>query len=76
MTKEEIQVELGNRIVHLRKTKGIKQIDLANKLGIEDSALRRIERGKANCTLWLLYRISEAFEISLSDLVSFPEHKS
>jgi len=71
MTKEEIQLKLGDRIVQLRKTKGIKQIDLANKLEIEDSALRRIERGKTNCTLWLLLRISEALEISLPELVNF-----
>jgi ribosome-binding protein aMBF1 (putative translation factor) len=71
MTKEEIQIKLGDRIVQLRKSKGIKQIDLAHKLEIEDSALRRIEKGRTNCTLWLLHRISKALDISLPELLKF-----
>jgi len=73
MTKEEIQIQLGKRIVKLREAKDLKQIELARKLDIEDSALRRIEKGRTNCTLWLLHRISVALEISLSDLVDFKE---
>jgi ribosome-binding protein aMBF1 (putative translation factor) len=71
MTKEEIQRKVGQRIVDLRKTKGLKQIELAYKLDIEDSALRRIEKGRTNCTIWLLYRISEALEVSLPELLNF-----
>lgn len=71
MTKEEIQIKLGEKIVKLRQAKGLKQIELARKLDIEDSALRRIEKGKTNCTLWLLHRISTALEISLPELVDF-----
>ncbi len=73
MTKDQIQILLGEKIVKLRKDKGLKQIDLAHKLDIEDSALRRIEKGRTNCSLWLLHRISEALEVSLSDLVNFKE---
>ena len=69
MTKEEIQIKPGEKIVKLRQAKGLKQIELARKLDIEDSALRRIEKGKTNCTLWLLHRISNALEISLPELV-------
>jgi ribosome-binding protein aMBF1 (putative translation factor) len=36
MTKEETQIKFGKRIVKLREAKGLKQIDLAYKLDIED----------------------------------------
>lgn len=70
MTKLEIQYKVGERVVLLRKQKGLKQYELAEKIGIEDSALRRIEKGKTNCTIWLLYRISIALEIELYDLLN------
>ena len=69
MTKSEIQIKIGERILYFRKLKGFKQYELAEKIGIEDSALRRIEKGRTNCTVWLLYRISEALEIELNELV-------
>lgn len=71
MNKQEIQKKLGERIVLLRTQKGLKQIDLAQKLEIEDSALRRIEKGKTNCTIWTLHLISKALEVSLPDLLNF-----
>ena len=70
MTKEEIQKQVGSRIVQLRKDRGMKQIELAHLLEIEDSALRRIESGRTNCTIWLLFRISNAFNISLAELLN------
>lgn len=69
MTKEELQKKIGERIVHLREDRGLRQIDLANKLEIEDSALRRIESGRTNCTIWTLYRISIALNCKLSELL-------
>ena len=73
MTKEELQIKLGKKIVKLREAKGLKQIDLAHKLEIEDSALRRIEKGRTNTTLWMMQRISDALEINISELVSFSD---
>jgi transcriptional regulator with XRE-family HTH domain len=73
MTKKEIQIKLGERIVKLREAKGLKQIDLANKLELDDSAIRRIEKGRTNPTLETLYKLSNALEISLSELVNFDD---
>ena len=62
---------LGRRIVELRKARGMKQIDLATKLEMEDSSLRRIESGRINSTIGMLKKISEGFDISLSELLNF-----
>lgn len=73
MTKQEIQIKLGEKIIKLRQLKGLKQIELAHKLDIEDSALRRIEKGRTNTTLWMMQRICDALEISFPELVNFDE---
>lgn len=76
MTKEEFQKQLGETIVKIRLQKGIKQYELAEKLEIEDSALRRIEKGRTNITTWMLFRISEALEIKISDFFDKIEYLS
>lgn len=70
LTKEEKAYikKLGMRIVELRKEKNLKQIDLATKINIEDSALRRIESGRTNPTLKTLLRIAEGLDVELKGL--------
>lgn len=65
--------KIGIRIVQLRNENGLKQIDLAVKLNIEDSALRRIESGRTNPTVKTLIRVANAFDIKFKDLFDFPE---
>jgi len=64
---------IGHNIVSRRKELGIKQIDLACAVGIEDSSLRRIEAGRTNPTFKTLFRISEALDIEVSDLIKIKE---
>lgn len=71
MTKQELQEKLGANIVKYRLQKGLKQYELADKLDIEDSALRRIEKGRTNITIWMLQRIAEKLEISISEFLEF-----
>lgn len=73
LTKEEKAYikKLGMRIVELRKEKNLKQIDLATKINIEDSALRRIESGRTNPTIKTLLRIAEGLDVELLDLIDF-----
>lgn len=68
MNEEEFIKFVGANIKKTRIEKGIKQIDLAIKIGIEDSSLRRIESGRTNPTLKTIFKIAEALEISLNVL--------
>ncbi len=70
--EQEFIKKLGERIVLLRKEKKLKQIDLATKVNIEDSALRRIESGRTNPTIKTLLRIAEGLEVVFLDLFEFP----
>ncbi|MFY0602743.1 MAG: helix-turn-helix transcriptional regulator [Flavobacteriaceae bacterium] len=69
--EEEYIKQLGKRIVALRNEKKLKQIELAAKVNIEDSALRRIESGRTNPTVKTLLRIAEGLEIDFLELFDF-----
>lgn len=68
-----IQKKVGNNIQNIREEKGLSQVDLASKmLGRFDTTnISRIESGRTNPTLFTLFRISEALEVSLTELVGF-----
>lgn len=61
--------KLGIRITKLRKEQGLKQIDLAIRLNIEDSALRRIEKGRTNPTVKTLHNIANELNMSIYELM-------
>lgn len=71
----EVLIKLGERIIELRKDKGLKQIELAVKLGIEDSALRRIESGRTNPTTKTLLAVARELDVTILDLFSFIVNK-
>jgi len=66
---EQLNKKLGENIISLRKKHGLSQIDLSVLLNIEDSALRRIEKGRTNPTLKTLNSIAENLNVKLSELL-------
>ncbi len=71
MEKTNLLSKLGSRIVQLRKEKGIKQIDLAFRIDMDDGSLRRLERGKTNPTTTTLERIADGLDVEIKDLFDF-----
>lgn len=63
---------LCNRVTELRKKKSLTLEQLANVSGVSRSMLSQIERGQANPTLAVTYRIAQAFGISIGELVDQP----
>ena len=59
---------IGENIVRIRKEKGLSQVELANRMGMEDSALRRIEKGRVNSSVKILKKIADELEI---DIIEF-----
>ena len=56
--------EIGKRIKRARKSKGINQVEFADKLNISVSHLSNIENGKINVGLDIFMAITEALEVS------------
>ena len=67
-----IQKKIGNNVQTTREKKGLSQVDLAGKMmgKFDTTNISRIESGRTNPTLFTLYRISEALEVPLSEIVS------
>lgn len=59
MNTEYVQV-FGERIRSFRKERGMSQIDLANKVGIDRSYIGFLERGERNPSLEMIIKIAEA----------------
>lgn len=55
---------VGNRIREARKTRGITQAELADRLHIANSHMSDIERGQANFGVDILMRITDVLQVS------------
>jgi transcriptional regulator with XRE-family HTH domain len=71
MGKNDLRDKLGRRIVQLRDSLGLRQVDLANRADIDDGFLRRIETGKVNPTIKTLEKIANGLEVEMKDLFDF-----
>lgn len=71
MKKEELQKKIGQRIVELRTQKGWSQSDLARACNKDRQSIERIENGKVAPSLYSLYDISKALEVSMAKLITF-----
>ena len=71
MQKSDLKKLVGQRIVTTRLSKGWTQSDLARACNKDRQAIEKLEKGKVNATIFTLYEISAALEISLSELLIF-----
>jgi transcriptional regulator with XRE-family HTH domain len=71
MKKEELQISIGNRIKLLRESKGVSQQDLAAMCNFEKGNMSRLEAGRTNPTITTLYKISQALDVKITDLLEF-----
>ncbi len=69
MTELEYLELLCSNIKKIRKDKGIKQNELAFKIGIEPTNLRRIESAKSIPTFRTLCKIATALEEDVKNLI-------
>ena len=51
MIQSDINTHVGNRIKHLRESRGETQEDMQERTGIDDSRLSRLEQGKQKITI-------------------------
>lgn len=68
--------KIGQRIRKVRLEHGIKQKDLARKIGISQGALTNFELGRRKISLEWLLKISRALEVPVSYFVGAVEPQS
>ena len=71
MTEQEYYIKLGQDIKTLRETKGIKQAELAEKMGVRATMLSEFENKGTKISA---YRINQIMEILSGE--TFPEKKT
>ena len=64
------QYVTGNTIKTLREKNNMTQLQLAEKLGVSDKTVSKWETGKGYPDITLLEPIAEAFQISVTELIS------
>jgi len=67
---------VGLRIKELRKSKGLSQEKLAEKVETSPNYLSRIERGTENPTLDMLIKLSNALDVEMWEIFDFGHIKS
>lgn len=64
--------QLGARIQELRQAKKLTQPQLAASMGFKDyQAIGRIENGRVTASVYTIYQIAKALEVSPNELLDF-----
>ena len=67
----KIRRTIGKKIKKIRKSKKLKQVEVAVDAGLNPSYYGKIERGIVNFSIEKLYGIIRALNIKSSDVLSF-----
>ena len=65
----DFNVKFGLFVKKKRIEYNLSQADLASKVGNNYQNISRLERGEISPTLYWCYKLAEAFEMNLSDLI-------
>lgn len=68
-----MNIEIANRLVQLRKEKGLSQEELADKLGLSRQAVSKWERAEASPDTDNLICLAKIYGVSLDDLLNTDE---
>ena len=63
-----MSVRLRNNIRRLRFERGMTQEELALRTGVSRQTIMSIERGQTNPSVLLAYKISAAFDVSITEV--------
>lgn len=64
---------LRNRLEELRKSKGIRQEELAAALEVSRQTISSLEKGRYNPSILLAFKIARYFRMSIEDIFLYEE---
>jgi putative transcriptional regulator len=64
---------LKNRLEELRKTRGLTQEELADRLEVSRQTIISLENGRYNPSLILAFKIAKLFGLSIEEVFLYPE---
>lgn len=75
MEREKELMKIGEQFRLVRKEKGLSQSELAYKIGKDQQAIQRFEKGLVNPGYLFLLEICEGLEVRLIDVLMLAEKK-
>lgn len=69
----DIILTLGEKIVYLRKEKGLNQIDFAKNLNVDKSTVAKYETNKIIPSVPLLIKLAQFFEVTTDYLLGLED---
>ncbi len=72
IAQEQLRPILSVNVARLRKSKKLTQVQLAEKVGISEVMLNRIERGHSSPGAELLYSLADALGVTTDKLRQLP----
>ena len=70
---QKYKADLGNRIIEMRKAKGLNQKELAEALNISATRLNYWEKGKSASSAFFIDQIAQALGVSVSQFLGWDE---
>lgn len=70
MTQNPTLIQFGIRVRELRISKGMTQLELADKFQSAEATISRLEKGRLNPSLLWLIKLANALEVEFSELVT------
>ena len=66
---------MKNRLEELRKSRGIKQEELAEALEVSRQTIGSLENGRYNLSILLAFKIARYFGLSIEDIFLYEEEQ-
>ena len=66
---------MKNRIEEIRNERGIRQEELARRMGVSRQTISSLENGRYNPSIMLAYKIAKYFEMAIEDVFIFDEEE-
>lgn len=64
-TKDNFNILIGKRIMEIRVQKQMTREQLAENADISTKYLYEVERGRKNCSLYIMYKLSRCLDINV-----------
>ncbi|MEK4513101.1 helix-turn-helix domain-containing protein [Paenibacillus sp. FSL K6-2524] len=64
----DVVTRIGERLRHMRKSRGLSQEQLAERSSLHTNYIGQIERGEKNLTIETLHKITRGLEVTLEEV--------
>ena len=64
---------MKNRIEEIRKSRGVRQEELAQQLGVSRQTISSLETGRYNPSIFLAYKVAKLFGMTIEEVFVFED---